>query len=129
MTAACPAPGPEPPPGLSRSIAHKKAARFLAIWSAPLLDRPAVCACLALMITALCLLRAYTGLSGIQVYSHDAFGTLDGAWRVLHGQKPHADFYSPLGPVIYLLTAFGLLLSHGGAEGFGYSQAFCGCIL
>src|ERR1019366_3322568 len=75
------------------------------------------------------LVRTYIGLSGIVVYSHDAFGTLDGAWRVLHGQTPHADFYSPLGPIIYLVTAFGLLLSHGGAEGAGYSQALCGGLL
>ena len=34
-----------------------------------------------------------------------------------------------LGPLIYLVTAGGLLLSHGGAEGAGYSQALCGCLL
>jgi len=104
-------------------------ARFIALWRAPLLDRPIVRAGLLILIVALCLVRAYTGLSGIQVDSHDAFGVLDGAWRVLHGQKPHADFYSPLGPVIYLATAFGLLLSRSGAEGFGYSQAVCGGLL
>jgi len=129
MTAACRPAGDDAPPRPAPSPSHPKATRFISLWSAPLLDRPAVVAGLVIAIVGLCLLRAYSGLSGIQVYSHDAFGTLDGAWRVLQGQKPHADFYTPLGPLIYLATAFGLLLSRGGAEGFGYSQAFCGCLL
>lgn len=99
------------------------------MWSYPFLGSAVVRAALLVALASLCLVRVYIGLSGIMVYSHDAFGTLDGAWRVLHGQTPHADFYSPLGPLIYLVTAFGLLLSHGGAEGFGYSQALCGCLL
>lgn len=121
MTAAC-----QP---ARKDASPTAAAQFIALWRAPLLDRRAVRAGLLMVILGLCLIRAYTGLSGVQVYSHDAFGALDGAWRVLHGQKPHADFYSPLGPVMYLVTAFGLLLSHGGAEGLGYSQAVCGGLL
>src|SRR5471032_393150 len=104
-------------------------ARFVSLWNYPFLDYGAVRVGLLVALASLCLVRAYIGLSGIAVYSHDAFGTLDGAWRLLHGQTPHADFYTPLGPLIYLLTAFGLLLSHGGAEGFGYSQAVAGCLL
>ena len=78
---------------------------------------------------ALCLLRAFLGLSGVQAYSHDAFGMLDGAWRIQNGQTPHADFYTPLGPAIYLLTSLGLRISNGGAEGLGYSQALAGLVL
>jgi hypothetical protein len=106
-----------------------RAGRFIRLWNKPLLGHPAIRTALLIVIVLLCLVRAYTGLSGIQVYTHDAFGALDGAWRVLHGQKPHADFYSPLGPIIYLSTAFGLMITHGGAEGFGYSQALCGMLL
>ena len=108
---------------------ERLAARFAALWSYPFLDSWVVRAALLATVASLCLVRAYLGLSGIVVYSHDAFGALDGAWRVLNGQTPHADFYSPLGPLIYLVTAFGLVLSHGGAEGSGYSQALCGCLL
>jgi len=111
-------------PAFERSIA-----RFVTLWNYPFLDYGAVRVSLLVALASLCLVRAYTGLSGITVYTHDAFGTLDGAWRLLHGQTPHADFYTPLGPLIYLLTAFGLLLSRGGAEGFGYSQAVAGCLL
>jgi hypothetical protein len=119
----------EAPPPLSPSDLETLAARFVALWSYPFLASTAVRAALLLALASLCLVRAYIGLSGVVVYSHDAFGALDGAWRVLNGQIPHADFYSPLGPGIYLLTAVGLLLSHGGAEGSGYSQALCGCLL
>ncbi len=54
---------------------------------------------------------------------------LDGAWRLQNGQTPHLDFYTPLGPVMYLLSELGLRLSHGGAEGLGYSQAITGGLL
>jgi hypothetical protein len=122
-------PEEEAPPGLASSDFERLVARFLKLWSYPFLDHGVVRAGLLVALASLCLVRAYIGLSGIQVYSHDAVATLDGAWRVLHGQTPHADFYTPLGPVIYLLTAFGLLLSHGGPEGFGYSQAAAGFLL
>jgi hypothetical protein len=114
---------------LALSDLERLAARFVAAWSYPFLGSPVVRAALLVALASLCLVRFYIGLSGIVVYSHDAFGALDGAWRVLNGQTPHAEFYSPLGPVIYLVTAFGLLLSHGGAEGAGYSQALCGGLL
>ena len=116
---------PEPAP----SDLERPAAGFAALWSYPFLGSRVVRAALLVALACLCLVRASIGLSGIVVYSHDAFGTLDGAWRVLNGQRPHADFYTPLGPAIYLVTAFGLLLSHGGAEGAGYSQAVCGGLL
>jgi hypothetical protein len=117
--------GEAPPP----TDLERLAARFVALWSYPLLGSSAVRLALLPALGCLCLVRTYIGLSGITDYSHDAFGALDGAWRVLNGQTPHADFYTPLGPLIYLVTAFGLLLSHGGAEGAGYSQALCGGLL
>lgn len=121
--------GGQAPPELAPSALESTAARFVALWSYPWLRSNVVRALLPAALAALCLVRAYIALSGITVYAHDAFGALDGAWRVLNGQTPHADFYSPLGPLIYLVTAFGLLLSQGGAEGAGYSQAVCGCLL
>src|ERR1017187_9109225 len=119
----------EAPPEPAPSDLERLAARFVAGWSYPFLGSSVVRAGLLVALASLCLVRTYIGLSGVVVYSHDAFGTLDGAWRVLNGQTPHADFYTPLGPLIYLVTAFGLLLSHGGAEGAGYSQALCGGLL
>src|ERR1035441_1426982 len=109
----------EAPPEPAPSDLERLAARFVAVWSYPFLGSSVVRVALLAALASLCLVRTYIGLSGITDYSHDAFGTLDGAWRVLNGQTPHADFYSPLGPLIYLVTAFGLLLSHRSAEGAG----------
>jgi hypothetical protein len=119
----------EAPPEPAPSDLERLAARFVALWSYGFLGSSVVRLALLAVLASLCLVRAYIGLSGITDYSHDAFGALDGAWRVLNGQTPHADFYTPLGPLIYLVTAFGLLFSHGGAEGAGYSQALCGVLL
>src|ERR1035438_1630442 len=119
----------EAQPELGPSDLERLAARFVALWSYPFLGSWVVRAALLVALACLCLVRAYIGLSGITDYSHDAFGALDGAWRVLNGQTPHADFYTPLGPLIYLVTAFGLLVSRGGAEGAGYSRALCGVLL
>jgi dolichol kinase len=119
----------EAPPEPAPSDLERLAARFAALWNYPFLGSWLIRLALLAVLASFCLVRTYIGLSGITVYSHDAFGALDGAWRVLNGQTPHADFYTPLGPLIYLVTAFGLLLSHGGAEGAGYSQALCGGLL
>jgi len=129
MTGACQIPERDAESSAQASHSETPGKPLVALWSAPLLDRRAVRMGLWIVLAALCLVRAYTGLSGVQVCSHDAFGALDGAWRVLHGQKPHAGFYTPLGPLIYLLTALGLVISRGGAEGFGYSQAIAGMLL
>jgi len=48
-------------------------------------------------------------------YVHDMMIFFDGAHRVLGGQIPNRDFHSPLGPLAYLLPAFGL--SAGGSFG------------
>lgn len=42
---------------------------------------------------------------------HDTMILLDGAWRILQGQIPHKDFYTPLGPVTYQLVALAIVLS------------------
>ncbi|HXK05054.1 MAG TPA: hypothetical protein VMS37_21810 [Verrucomicrobiae bacterium] len=129
MTGACQIPGKDADPGATRSHPPAQPEPLVRWWREPFLDRRGVCLTFWLVLAGLCLARAYAGLSGIQTYSHDAFGVLDGAWRVLHGQTPHADFYTPLGPIIYLVTALGLVISHGGAEGHGYSQAIAGMLL
>src|ERR1017187_4262933 len=91
MTAARPTAGEHVAPGAAPCRLHREVRRFIGLWSVPLLGRPGVPASILIAIVSLCLVPAYIGLSGIQVYSHDAFGALDGAWRGLHGQKPHAD--------------------------------------
>jgi hypothetical protein len=68
------------------------------------------------------------GLWGSRIYTQDAFSMLDGAWRVLNGQRPHLDFYTGLGPVTYLMTAAGVVIAAGNAVGLAYGQALFGCV-
>ena len=102
------------------------ATRIENFWAYPLLKCKSAHAALFLVLAAVCLLRAWIGLSGFQVFTPDAFMPLDGAWRLLNGQRPHIDFYSFMGVLVYLPTVCGLLLSHGGAQGFAYGQALVG---
>jgi len=69
--------------------------------------------------------RAFIGLTGTRLYSHDAFALLDPAWRVLNGQVSHVDFFDNLGPVAYFPTAVGLLIAGGKANGFAIGQSLC----
>ena len=81
----------------------------------------------ALFLLGNCAIRAYTGFDGMNGYSHDLFVFLDGGWRVLNGQVPYNDFFTDVGTIVHLQTAFGLVLAGGRAEGLAYAQALTGC--
>ncbi len=100
-----------------------------AAWQARLLDGWWTKLFLIGGIVVLCALRAYIGLIGSRDFSHDAFMLLDGAWRMLNGQRPHIDFYSHVGFLTYLPTEIGLRLARGTAWGVGYGQALVGLLL
>ena len=98
-------------------------------WQYPVLSSLANKLIFLTLMAAVCVCRVYVGLVGSRLYSHDAFMLFDGAWRMLNGQRPHADFYSLVGFLTYVPTALGLMLSHGTAWGFGYGQALVGALL
>jgi hypothetical protein len=50
----------------------------------------------------------------------------DNAWRVLWGQRPHVDYSSGVGPVTYLLSAWGVKLAGGNLNGLGYGNTLAG---
>ncbi len=81
------------------------------------------------LIIVFCSARAFIGLTGTRLYSHDAFALLDPAWRMLNGQISHSDFSDNLGPIAHLPTVIGLTMVGGKAEGFGYGQAIAAFIL
>src|SRR5208282_286473 len=45
---------------------------------------------------------------------------LDGGWRIINGQVPHADFHTPIGPLTYLLAAFGMKIAPPSASSMTY---------
>ena len=102
---------------------------FVKSWQFSLLKTKAGKLLLLLPVLLICATRAYVGLVGSRMFSHDAFMLFDGAWRMLNGQRPHIDFYSHLGFLAYAPTILGLRLSHGTAWGLGYGQAFVALLL
>lgn len=80
-------------------------------------------------ILAICGLAAFTGAAPIRIFAHDTFFLLDNGYRTLQGQIPHRDFSSSWGPVIYLVEAFGLLLSGGLPDAIGYANSIAGALV
>jgi hypothetical protein len=84
--------------------------------------------CIAVM-AAICATRAaYHGLP-VLIHANDNMIALDGGWRVLSGQRPHVDFYSALGPISSMITAFGLALDHHAVQGINYGSAILGFLI
>lgn len=113
----------------STSSSNGASARFMAALNFPLLNRPPMRILVAILILGACFVRAYVGLWGMRMYAQDAFTVLDGAWRIINGQRPHVDFYTGLGPVSYLITAAGVLFAGGSGAGLAYGQALFGCVV
>jgi hypothetical protein len=116
------------PEQASATSSNALVARFITPWNFPALDHLSIRALVAILILGICFIRAYVGLWGSRIYTQDAFSMLDGAWRVLNGQRPHLDFYTGLGPVTYLMTAAGVVIAAGNAVGLAYGQALFGCV-
>ena len=72
------------------------------------------------------LVIATLSLGPINVFHNDALMLLDDGWRVLNGQVPHRDFFSPLGPLEFWIVAGGMLLAKGGAQGIAIGIAVFG---
>ncbi|GDY32506.1 hypothetical protein [Gandjariella thermophila] len=87
---------------------------------------------------ALLAFGAVAALGGITLWSApapmmapwDNFILLDGAYRILQGQAPSTDFASPIGPLVYGLTAIGMRMQRVpslAAVGYG-SVVFLGIV-
>jgi len=82
------------------------------------------------LAAVLCLIFIGAAETGpINEYGHDIFVLLDGDWRILNGQVPYRDFYLSLGPLEYMITAFGMLLTHGSTQGIAIGNAVFGAVV
>jgi hypothetical protein len=70
----------------------------------------------------ICCTAAFVGVVPTRIFGHDNFFLLDNGWRVFCGQRPHVDYYSPWGPVTFLLVALGLAVSKASADAIGYAS-------
>ena len=52
----------------------------------------------------ICGTTAFIGIVPTWVFGHDNFFLLGNGWRIYSGQRPHLDFYSPWGPLTYLIV-------------------------
>ena len=84
---------------------------------------------LVLLLVSLCVAVFVLGVPRLVIYGHDVFVALDGAWRVLNGQRPQVDFFAQMGPVCYLIHAAGITLAGGDARGLGYGTAMVAIVL
>ena len=80
-------------------------------------------------LIALCTGCALIGAVPTFVFGHDNFFFLENGWRVLHGLRPHLDFWSPWGPLTFLVVALGLKLSHGSPNGLAYGNAIFALVI
>src|SRR5271170_4109624 len=94
----------------SRSLSHLTAvATNLISKDSPQASRVCFTLLLALvLLTAEWLVKM--GATVVLCFPSDIAGTLDGGWRVINGQIPHVDFYTPLGVVTHLIVALGMRL-------------------
>jgi hypothetical protein len=86
----------------------------------------------AVFLAGLALICGATALMGAvptRLYGHDIFFLLDNGWRVINGQRPHLDYYSPWGPVTFLVTAAGLTISGYSVDGIGYGNALAAFLI
>jgi hypothetical protein len=77
----------------------------------------------------ICGATAFVGAVPTRVSGHDDFFLLDNGWRIICGQRPHLDFFSPWGPVTFLVVGMGLTLANASVNGIGYGNAIVGLII
>jgi len=92
--------------------------------------RLALVGLVAMVVVTIGMLLAF-GCSHQWSCAWDSAFLLDGGWRLLGGQRPHVDFYSPLGAVPLLLVALGMLVAgpRGAALTYGPAIVFPGITL
>ncbi|MGO9242188.1 MAG: hypothetical protein ACLQBJ_15410 [Bryobacteraceae bacterium] len=79
-------------------------------------------------LALICGTAAFIGIVPTRVFGHDNFFFLDNGWRIVNGLRPHLDFYSPWGPVTYLIVGLGMVLSNASPNAIGYGSAIVGLV-
>ena len=75
---------------------------------------------LIISLLAICAATFALGVPRLRFDDQDVFICLDGAWRILNGQRPVLDFYAAKGPAWFMLHALGLALAGNNARSLGY---------
>jgi len=99
----------------------KSVDRLTELWGEPSNRRKDVGATVAILLISSA--TAAAGAVHTRIYGHDIFVVLDGAWRVLNGQRPAVDFSPGVGPLSAMIVAAGLKLAGNSVRGVGYASA------
>ena len=103
--------------------------RILDVWCVPKSRALRVNPFFVLSLAAICVGCAWVGAVPTFVFGHDDFFMLENGWRVLNGLRPQLDFWSPWGPVAFLVAGLGLKFSHGSANGIAYGNAIFALVM
>jgi hypothetical protein len=77
---------------------------------------------LLVSLTSLSIVLVNMGAPPINAIPWDVMLLLDGGWRIVSGQIPHTDYYNPIGPLTYLLVAFGMKIAQPAAAAITYGN-------
>jgi hypothetical protein len=113
----------------AQSDLDRTAGRVIKLWGAAPLSTPLRVALFTAFLVMLGVLRLWFGGFPQNAYPHDLFIFLDGAWRIINGQRPQVDFNSNLGPLMYLFTAGGFLLTHQAVHAVAVAQTAFSAII
>lgn len=111
------------------SAAHISFERFLALWQDAVLSPTRLLVVFFGGLILICGITALIGAVPTRIYGHDIFIYLGNGWRLINGQRPHVDFTSPWGPIGFLASALGLVISHHSVVGIGYGSAIVALIV
>jgi hypothetical protein len=103
--------------------------RILDVWCATESVSPWLTICFFVALLLICGARALVGAVPTFLAGHDNFFFLENGWRALNGLRTHLDFWSPWGPLTFLVVALGLKLSHGSPNGLAYGTAIFGLLI
>ncbi|MGA2039076.1 MAG: hypothetical protein ABSH42_07355 [Bryobacteraceae bacterium] len=104
--------------------------RFLSLWQDNKALPPARLNIVFLAgLAIICGATVFIGAVPTRIDGHDIFFLLDNGWRVINGLRPHVDYYSPWGPLMFLVSGLGLRLSGYMVDGIGYGSAVVAMIV
>src|SRR6266404_143581 len=116
-------------PGITLQLADTYVGWFLTFWGTKEVRSFRLRTSFFIGLVLICGATALTGAVPTRMYGHDIFFLLDNGWRVINGQRVHLDYYSPWGPVTFLIRAAGLKMSHNSVNGLGYGNALAALLI
>lgn len=106
-----------------RNVLTRLFKRILNVWCATGSPSSWLTICFFVALISICAGSALIGAVPTFLAGHDNFFFLENGWRALNGLRPHLDFWSPWGPLTFLVVALGLKLSHGSPNAIAYGTA------